>query len=73
MSTQADLPVSYTHLIKDMSDKMFEYFIVYGKEKEELETIEVNGAEFLGQVVEESLFDMENQGFAIERSSDDID
>ena len=59
--------------IKDMSDKMFEYFIVYGKEKEELETIEVNGAEFLGQVVEESLFDMENQGFAIERSSDDID
>ena len=34
--------------IKDMSDKMFEYVIVYGKEKEELETIEVNGAEFLG-------------------------
>lgn len=59
--------------IKEMSDKMFEYFIVYGKGQEELETTQVNGAEFLGQVVEESLFDMENEGFTIERSSDDID
>lgn len=59
--------------IKDMSDKMFEYFIVYGKDREEMETIQVNGAEFLGQVVEESLFDMENEGFSIVRSSDEID
>lgn len=58
--------------IKDMSDKMFEYFIVYGKDQEELKTEELNGAEFLGQVVEESLFDMENEGFVIERSADNI-
>lgn len=58
--------------IKDMSDKMFEYFIVYGKDQEEIEVIEAGGAEFLGQVVEESLFDMENEGFTIERISDDI-
>lgn len=59
--------------IKDMSDKMFEYFTVYGKDREEMEIIEVNAMEFLGQVVEESLFDMENHGFVIERSSDQID
>ena len=59
--------------IKEMSDKMFEYFIVYGKDQEEMEACEVNGVEFLGQVVEESLFDMENEGFAIVRSSDEID
>lgn len=59
--------------IKEMSDKMFEYFIVYGKDRDEMEAIEAGGAEFLGQVVEESLFDMENEGFTIERISDDID
>lgn len=59
--------------IKDMSDKMFEYFTVYGKDREEMEIIEVNAMEFLGQVVEESLFDMENHGFVIERSADQID
>lgn len=32
--------------IKELSDKLFEYFIVYGREREELEKEEVNGAEF---------------------------
>lgn len=59
--------------IKGMSDKMFEYFLVYGKDQEEICASEVNGAEFLGQVVEESLFDMENEGFIIERKTDNID
>lgn len=58
--------------IKELSDKLFEYFIVYGREREELEAEEVNGAEFLGQIVEESLFDMESEGFDIRRSSDEI-
>lgn len=58
--------------IKNMSDKLFEYFLVFRREKEDLELQEVNGIEFLGQVVEESLFDMENEGFQIERSSDEI-
>ncbi|MFQ9651235.1 MAG: hypothetical protein ACLRZZ_14270 [Enterocloster sp.] len=51
---------------------MFEYFIVYGRKREELEAEEVNGAEFLGQIVEESLFDMESEGFDIRRSFDEI-
>lgn len=59
--------------IKRMSDKLFEYFLVFRREKEDLEFQKVNGIEFLGQVVEESLFDMENEGFEIERTSDEID
>lgn len=59
--------------IKSISDKLFEYFLVFRKEKEELRMQHVNGVEFLGQVVEESLFDMENEGFFIQRISDDID
>ncbi len=59
--------------IKELSDKLFEYFIVYGREQESLETELVNGAEFLGQVVEESLFDLESEGFEVLRSSDEID
>ncbi|MFR3754773.1 MAG: sensor histidine kinase [Enterocloster sp.] len=58
--------------IKELSDKLFEYFIVYGRKREELEAEEVNGAEFLNQIVEESLFDMESEGFDIRRSSDEI-
>ena len=62
-----------SYQIKSLSDKLFEYFIVYGKEREELEPEEAGGAEFLGQIVEEGLFDLENEGFVIERQSDDID
>lgn len=58
--------------IKELSDQLFEYFIVYGREREALEKEEVNGAEFLGQIVEESLFDMESGGFDIRRSSNEI-
>lgn len=59
--------------IKQMSDKLFEYFLVFRKEREELNFQTVNGIEFLGQVVEESLFDMESEGFQIERKSDEVD
>lgn len=58
--------------IKQMSDKLFEYFLVFQREKEDYRLQEVHGVEFLGQVVEESLFDMEHEGFQIERSSDEI-
>lgn len=59
--------------IKELSDKLFEYFIVYGKEEEKPEVQEVNAAEFLGQIVEESLFDLESGGFQVRRSSDEVD
>lgn len=58
--------------IRELSDKLFEYFIVYGKEQETLDQEVVNGAEFLGQVVEESLFDLESEGFVVCRTTDEI-
>ena len=58
--------------IKDMSDKLFEYFIVFGKDSNDLEMQTAGAAEFIGQVVEESLFDLESKGFTIIRSSNEI-
>lgn len=58
--------------IKDMSDKLFEYFIVFGKDSYDLEMQTAGAAEFIGQVVEESLFDLESKGFTIIRSSNEI-
>lgn len=59
--------------IKGISDKLFEYFLVFQKEREEMEFQMVDGIQLLGQVVEESLFDMESEGFRIERRADEID
>lgn len=59
--------------MKQLSDKLFEYFLVFRKGREEMRLQTVNGIEFLGQIVEESLFDMESEGFQIVRSSDEID
>ena len=55
--------------IKALSDKLFEYFLVYGKDREELSLEEVNGEELIGQVVEDSLFDMESEGFRVKREA----
>ena len=55
--------------IKELSDRLFEYFIVYDREREQLQLEAVNGAELIGQLVEESLFDMESEGFTVERCS----
>lgn len=51
--------------IKELSDKLFEYFLVYGREGEPLELEEVYGTELVGQLVEESLFDLESEGFRV--------
>lgn len=53
------------YLIKDLSDKLFEYFLVYGREGEPLELEVVNGTELVGQLVEESLFDLQSEGFMV--------
>lgn len=58
--------------IKGMSDKLFEYFIVFGKDEAPMEMELVNSVEFLGQVVEESLFDLESRGFTICRSESEV-
>ncbi len=53
--------------IKEMSDKLFEYFLVYDTADRPVELEDVDGRELLGQVVEEVLFDLESRGFHVER------
>lgn len=53
--------------IKVMSDKLFEYFLVYDTASREITSEQVDGQELLNQVVEEGLFDLENCGFQVER------
>lgn len=61
-----------SYQIKEMSDKLFEYFLVYGTDMEELELEPVEIMMFLNQTVFESLFDLESRGFQIEQSVDEI-
>ncbi|WP_343208819.1 HAMP domain-containing sensor histidine kinase [Anaerolentibacter hominis] len=58
--------------IKQLSDKLFEYFLVYGKEEEETETECIDGLEFMQQVLVEAIFDMESRGFQIESDLPEI-
>lgn len=58
--------------IKSLSDKLFEYFLVYSRDQDELHRDEVNGAEFVGQIVEESLFDLESEGLQVIRKTGEI-
>lgn len=59
--------------IKELSDKLFEYFLVYGREGEPMELEEVNGTELVGQLVEESLFDLQSEGFLVTLASCGLD
>lgn len=58
--------------IKSLSDKLFEYFLVYSRDQDALHCDEVNGAEFVGQIVEESLFDLESEGLQVIRKTGEI-
>lgn len=58
--------------IKSMSDKLFEYFLVYGKDSEDLELQTVDGDELIWQTVEESLCDLECEGFQVERETGEL-
>ncbi|RGX55587.1 sensor histidine kinase [Anaerotruncus sp. AF02-27] len=49
--------------IKELSDKLFEYFLVYGKTPESLELEQADAVELLQQTVGEGLFELESQGF----------
>lgn len=56
--------------LKDLSDKLFEFFLVYGREDDpKLETVDCGA--FLMQTLEEGLFLLEDQGFSVERDTPD--
>jgi len=71
--------LTYTHTIrekayqiKELSDKLFEYFLVYGTDANTIDLQTVNSMEFLLQTLDEELFLLESQGFIIEKNAPDI-
>lgn len=52
--------------IKEMSDRLFEYFLVYGKASEEIDLEEADAMELMGQTVCEEVYGLEEKGFTIE-------
>lgn len=61
-----------SYQIKEMSDKLFEYFLIYGNEQEEVELEPVDIGIFLNQTFFESLFDLESRGFLVEQQVEEI-
>lgn len=57
--------------IKQLSDKLFEYFTVFNNDDDDLELESFDGNELLGQLIEEQIFVLENNGFYIHVDSCD--
>lgn len=57
--------------IKQLSDKLFEYFTVFNTDDDDLELESFDGNELLGQLMEEQIFVLENNGFNIQVDSCD--
>lgn len=51
--------------IKEMSDKLFEYALVYGQQDEQLDTEAMDAGTVIGQYVEEGVMMLESQGFQV--------
>ena len=52
--------------IKNLSDKLFEYFLVYSQENEDLPRELLPADDLLPQLLGERIFDLESQGFTVE-------
>lgn len=61
---------SKAYQIKALSDKLFEYFLVYDTAERPVELEDVDGWELLSQVVEDGLFDLESLGLRVERQGE---
>ena len=53
--------------LKDLTDQLFRYFLVYGKAEPELALERVDGLVLLGQLLGEAEFDLSEAGFAVQR------
>lgn len=58
--------------IKEMSDRLFQYFLVYDREGQPPDLQTVDAASLLGQTMEEGLFELESRGFTVERDALDF-
>lgn len=54
--------------LKDLTDELFRYFLVYGKAELELNLEEVDARMLLEQLICEAEFDLSDFGFSVERS-----
>lgn len=52
--------------IKELSDKLFSYFLIYAEDEQVSETEVVDAYEFLHQVLGEHVFELESAGFTVE-------
>ena len=53
--------------LKDLTDQLFRYFLVYGKAAPELALERVDGLLLLGQLLGEAEFDLSEAGFSVQR------
>ncbi|SDD32761.1 Signal transduction histidine kinase [Paenibacillus sp. UNCCL117] len=49
--------------IKELSDKLFEYFTVFKTDEDDMQLETFNGNELINQLIEEGLFNLQNNGF----------
>jgi len=59
--------IGQTLRIKNMADKLFEYFLVYATEWESAETETADADSLFGQILEDYAYSLENSGIAVER------
>ncbi|QHI71715.1 HAMP domain-containing sensor histidine kinase [Aminipila terrae] len=57
--------------LKDISDKLFQYFLVFGKEKIEMQMEILDGTIIFQQLLYEHIFDLKNMGFYVEMDCTD--
>lgn len=58
--------------IKELSDKMFDYFLVFSRDQEEGNMVQTDAATFLLQVFEEKTMELGNRGFRVEEHFQEI-
>lgn len=55
--------------IKDLSDKLFEYFLVYAQAENNIQMEAVDAFQFFSQVLDEHIFDLTSSGFIVHLDS----
>lgn len=55
-----------TYQIKELSDKLFEYFLVYGENPEDTQLQVYDGQELMEQIVAESVFELRGDGYLVD-------
>lgn len=58
--------------MKEMSDRLFEYFLVYGSSGEEIDLEEADAMELVAQTVCEEAYGLEGQGFCIDMELQEV-